>query len=48
MTQHKLQQQLDDLKHVVEELQGIILVMANKLHELSDDELRKKATQKAD
>lgn len=70
MTQHKLQQQLDDLKKVVEELQGIVLVLANEMHheksrinyayskiesleelctppdELSDDELRKKATQK--
>ncbi len=36
MTQHKLQEQLDDLKKVVEELQGIVLVLANKVAELSD------------
>ncbi len=36
MTEYKLQQQLDDLKKVVEELQGIVLVLANKLHEMSD------------
>jgi hypothetical protein len=36
MTQHKLQQQLDDLKNMIEELQGIVLVLANKVAELSD------------
>ncbi len=36
MTQHKLQEQLDYLKNMIEELQGIVLVLANKLHELSN------------
>lgn len=35
MTQHKLQQEIDDLRRVVEELQGIVLVLANKLHDIS-------------
>lgn len=36
MTQHKLQDQITELKRMIEELQGIVLVLANKVAELSD------------
>lgn len=34
MTQHKLQDQIEDLKKDIQQLQQVVVTLANQLHEL--------------